>query len=335
MMGGFTRPPKPGGSLFRRYRMTVSVLHRLTRKGVPKTRKHLSLRKYSARTGFLFILPWIVGFVLLKAFPILAALGFSFTNFRMLQPDQTHFIGLQNYIAFFNDPRAAGSLFRSLNYFFLTVPIEMIAALLLAVVFASERLRGKRLLRTLFFMPSIIPAIAISIVVSGLMNGQTGWVNLLILKPLNLENLLSRNSFSIVLALWTIGPGFLIMLSAMLNVPKEIYEAALVDGAGPVARFFLITFPMISPAVFFSLVINMISSFGGVALLDRGLPYSRSLSPMESYISRTMFTGSYNLGYASALAWVMFVVVMLITLALFYSTRYWVHFPEEGENEEI
>ncbi len=101
----------------------------------------------------------------------------------------------------------------------------------------------------------------------------------------------------------------------MLNVPREIYEAARVDGAGPVARFVLITFPMISPAVFFSLVINMISSFGGVALLDRGLPYSRSLSPMESYISRVMFTGGYNLGYASALAWVMFVVVMLITLA--------------------
>jgi ABC-type sugar transport system permease subunit len=92
---------------------------------------------------------------------------------------------------------------------------------------------------------------------------------------------------------------------------------------------------MISPAVFFSLVINMISSFGGVALLDRGLPYSRSLSPMETYISNQLFSGSYNLGYASALAWVMFIVVMLITLVLFFSTRFWVHFPEEDDNEEI
>ena len=315
--------------------MTITVMRRAPRNHAPQKLKKLSLRKYSARVGFLLILPWILGFALLKAFPILAALWYSFTNFHMLQPDQIQFIGLQNYLAFFNDPRAINSLIRSLNYFITTVPIEMIAALLLAAVFASERLRAKRILRTLFFMPSIIPAVAISIIVSGLLNRDSGWINELILKPLNLQNSLGRNAFPIVLALWTIGPGFLIMLSAMLNVPREIYEAARVDGAGPLATFVLITLPMISPAVFFSLVINMISSFGGVALLDRGLPYSRSLSPMETYISNQLFSGSYNLGYASALAWVMFIVVMLITLVLFFSTRFWVHFPEEDDNEEI
>jgi multiple sugar transport system permease protein len=315
--------------------MNFIVVRRAHRKRAVKSVKRLSLRKYSARMGFMLILPWILGFLLLKAFPILAALWYSFTNFHMLQPDQIQFIGLQNYITFFNDRRAINSLIRSLNYFITTVPIEMIAALLLAAVFASERLRLKRILRTLFFMPSIIPAVAISIIVSGLLNRDSGWLNQLILRPLNLQNVLGRNTFPIVLALWTIGPGFLIMLSAMLNVPREIYEAARVDGAGPLARFVLITLPMISPAVFFSLVINMISSFGGVALLDRGLPYSRSLSPMESYISSQLFSGSYNLGYASALAWVMFIVVMLITLALFFSTRYWVQFPEEEDNEEI
>jgi multiple sugar transport system permease protein len=286
--------------------------------------------------GFLFVLPWIIGFILLKAFPILTALGYSFTNFRMLQPDQTQFVGLQNYMAFLHDRQAWNSLIRSLNYFLLTVPIEMIAALGLAAIFSSERLRGKRLLRTLFFMPSVIPAIAISFIVSGLLNPNSGWINQLIIKPLNLPGISGRgNFFQIVLALWTIGPGFLIMLSAMLSIPRTIYEAARIDGAGPLGRFIYITFPLISPAVFFSLVINMISSFGGVALLDRGLPYSQSLSPMESYISRQLFSGGYNLGYASALAWVMFIVVMLITLILFYSTRFWVHFPEEDSHAEI
>ena len=315
--------------------MTLNVLRRARRMSAPRKLKKLSLRSYSARVGFMLILPWVAGFVLLKALPILMALGYSLTNFHMLQPDQIRFIGLQNYATFLHDQRAAGSLFRSLNYFVMTVPIEMLVALLLAAVFSSERLRAKRILRTLFFMPSIIPAIAISIIVSGLLNRDSGWINQLILQPLHLQNILGRNSFPVILALWTIGPGFLIMLSAMLNVPREVYESARVDGAGPLARFVLITFPMISPAVFFSLVINMISSFGGVALLDRGLPYSRSLSPMESYISSVMFTGGYNLGYASALAWVMFVVVMLITLALFYSTRFWVHFPEEEDLAEI
>jgi len=303
---------------------------------LPKKKNPLSLRRYSARVGFLLVLPWILGFVLLKAFPILAALGYSFTDFHMLQPDQIHFIGLQNYLTFIKDPAAGSSLFRSVSYFITTVPIEMIVALLLAAVFSSERLRGKRILRTLFFLPSIIPAVAISIVISGLANPTTGWLSLFILQPLHLPPISGRGTlYPIILALWTIGPGFLIMLGAMLTVPREIYEAARVDGAGPVASFIYITFPMISPAVFFSLVINMISSFGGVALLDRGLPYSQSLSPMESYISRTMFGGDLNLGYASALAWVMFIVIMAITLALFASTRYWVHFAEEQDNAEI
>ncbi len=302
----------------------------------PNKKKSLSLRRYSARVGFLLVLPWILGFLLLKAFPILAALWYSFTDFHMLQPDQIHFIGLQNYLTFLKDPAAAGSLFRSVSYFITTVPIEMIAALLLAAVFSSERLRGKRILRTLFFMPSIIPAVAISIVISGLANPTTGWLSLYILNPLHLPPISGRGTlYPIILALWTVGPGFLIMLGAMLNVPREIYEAARVDGAGPIAAFIYITFPMISPAVFFSLVINMISSFGGVALLDRGLPYSQSLSPMESYISRVMFGSDLNLGYASALAWVMFIVIMAITLALFASTRYWVHFAEEQGDAEI
>ena len=263
--------------------------------------------------------------------PILAALGFSFTNFKMIEPEKTRFIGLVNYLTFFKDSSAGASLFGSISYFILSVPIEMIVALLLAALFTSDRLRGKRLMRTLFFMPSIIPAIAIFIIISGLIDPNTGWIPQLF--HLSQYSQL-YNLFPIILSLWTIGPGFLIILGAMQAVPKELYEAARVDGAGPINRFVYITIPMCSPAIFFSLVINMISSFGGVALLDRGLPYSRSLSPMETYISRQMFS-SLNLGYASALAWVMFIVVMTFTILLFISARYWVHFPEESSNEEI
>ena len=297
----------------------------------PKPVRHLSLRKYEARVGFLFLLPWLLGFILFKAIPILAALGFSFTDFMMLEPENTRFIGLANYLAFFRDPNAGSSLFGSISYFILSVPLEMAVAMALAAIFCSDRLRGKRIMRTLFFMPSIIPAIAIFINVSGLIDRNTGWLTRLFdLSP----SLPLYNLFPIILSLWTIGPGFLIMLGAMQAIPKELYEAARVDGAGPINRFFSITIPMSSPAIFFSLVINMISAFGGVALLDRGLSYSQSLSPMESYITYQMFS-FMNLGYASALAWVMFIVVMLITLLLFRSARYWVHFPEASANEEF
>lgn len=305
---------------------SLAPRHRL-----PKPDKHLSLRKYEAKVGLLFLLPWLVGFLLFKAVPILAALGFSFTNFKMIEPEKTRFIGLANYLFFFKDSSAGASLFGSISYFLMSVPLEMVVALFLAAVFTSDRLRGKRLLRTLFFMPSIIPAIAIFIIISGLINPNTGWITRLFHLS---QSTPLYTLFPIILSLWTIGPGFLIMLGAMQAVPKELYESARVDGAGPINRFISITIPICSPAIFFSLVINMISAFGGVALIDRGLSYSQSLSPMESYITYQMF--SYmNLGYASALAWVMFIVVMVITVLLFRSARFWVHFPEESSNEEI
>ncbi len=249
----------------------------------------------------------------------------------MLDPGHTHFIGLANYLLFFKDADAGASLFGSLGYFVLSVPLEMVVALLLAAVFTSDRLHGKRIMRALFFMPSIIPAIAIYIIISGLTDPHTGWI-------VQLFHLNSATPlyalFPVILSLWTIGPGFLIMLAAMQAIPKELYEAARVDGAGPINRFLSVTIPMSSPAIFFSLVINMISSFGGVALLDRGLAYDQSLSPMDSYITRQMFS-SLKLGYASALAWIMFILVMVVTVLLFRSTRYWVYFPEELGNEEI
>jgi multiple sugar transport system permease protein len=294
-----------------------------------------TMRQREGLVGFLFLLPWIVGFILLKAVPIVVALGFSFTNFKMLEPEKTKFIGLLNYVEFFKDSNAGASLFGSIAVFVQAVPVEMIVALLLASIVSNPRLRNKTLLRTLFFMPSIIPAIAIFFIISGLAAPGSGWIERLILDPLNLPPIANLfRFFPVLLALWTIGPGFLIMLGAMQSVPPEVYEAARVDGAGPINRFFSITIPMISPAIFFSLVINMISAFGGVALLDRGLPYSQSLSPMEGYINFQMFSLS-KLGYASALAWVMFLVVMLLTVAIFRSAKYWVHFPEEDDRVEF
>ena len=136
------------------------------------------------------------------------------------------------------------------------------------------------------------------------------------------------------MALWSIGPSFLIMYGAMLHVPKDLYEAARVDGAGPLMRFLNITLPMISPAIFFSLVISLTSAFGGSLLLDRGYVFSESLSPMEGYIDLTMFSYRY-VGYASALAWVMLSVTMTITIILFRSARRWVYFPEESRHESF
>lgn len=293
------------------------------------------LRRQEGLIGLLFLTPWILGFITLKLLPILAALVFSFTNFKMLEPEKTSFIGLANYAKFLTDIGAWSSMVGSLGYFLTTVPLAMLVALALAAIMSSGRLRAKGLLRSFIFMPSIIPATAVLFIWFGLVD-PTGWLNLLITIPLGLPPV-SANSFDtliIMMTLWSIGPGFLIMYGAIQNIPKEIHEAARVDGAGPLMTFISITLPMISPAIFFSLVINLTSAFGGSILLDRGYAFSQSLSPMENYINITMFSNQ-DLGYATALAWVMFAMTMTITVFLFRSAQRWVYFPEESGHDSI
>jgi ABC-type sugar transport system permease subunit len=287
-------------------------------------------QQQEAHIGLLFLAPWLIGFVLLKALPILAALIFSLTDFKMLSPETTKFVGLENYIRFFGDSEAGASLFGSLGYFLLTVPLEMVVALALAAVFTSDRLKNKRISQTLIFMTAIIPSTSIFFIFLGSLQ----YAERLIFTPMNLPPIQGFGLLLPFMALWSIGPGFLIIYSAMESVPKEIYEAARVDGAGPIARFVYITVPMISPAIFFTLVINLTGAFGGAVLLDRGYILSFSLSPMEGYINTTMFNQA-DLGYASALAWVTFAVMMTLTIFLFRSARRWVYFPEEDEVNEI
>jgi ABC-type sugar transport system permease subunit len=306
-----------------------------------KDHPNASLRRREGIIGLLFLSPWILGFILLKLLPILGALVFSFTNFYMAAPEDTRFIGLANYARFLTDVNAWSSLVGSVSYFILTVPLELGIALALAAIFSSERLRGKVFLRPIFFMPSIIPAAAIFSIWLGFVDPNTGWLNRLIMEPLGLPPVagpFTGPSFSLLLtlmAIWSIGPGFLIMYGAMQSVPKELYEAARVDGAGPFMRFISITLPMISPAIFFSLVIDLTGAFGGSVLLDRGYLFSQSLSPMEGYINSIMFGSHFELGYAAALAWVMFAMTMTITIILFRSSRRWVYFPEESGHESI
>jgi ABC-type sugar transport system permease subunit len=290
----------------------------------------LTRLQQEARIGLLFLAPWLIGFVLLKALPILAALVFSLTDFKMLSPGTTKFIGLENYAHFFRDSAAGASLFGSLGYFLVTVPLEMVVALALAAIFTSARIKNKRISQTLIFMTSIIPSTSIFFI----FQGSLAYADRLFFRPMDLPPIQGNGLLLPFMTLWSIGPGFLIMYSAMESISNEIYEAARVDGAGPFARFFLITLPMISPAVFFSLVINLTGAFGGAVLLDRGYVLGFSLSPMESYINNVMFTQG-NLGYASGLAWVTFAIMMTITILLFRSAKRWVYFPEEDDSHEI
>jgi multiple sugar transport system permease protein len=293
--------------------------------------------RYDQTFGLMLISPWLLGLLLFKLLPILASLGLSFTDFYMLEPEQTRFIGLDNYFRLFHDRAAGYLLFATIRMAIGTVPLQLVASILLAALLNSRRLRASTPVRTLFFLPSIIPGVAIAFMWFGFVDPTTGWLNRFILHPLGLtgfNEVYSDAAISLlygISSLWSIGPGILIMLGAMRGISSEIEEAAVVDGAGPFVRFFSITLPIISPAIFFSLVINLISVFGGVILLDRGNVFSGSISPFDGYVSYMIFN-EWELGYAASLAWVFFVLVMGAVVALFVSSRRWVYYADrEGQ----
>lgn len=303
---------------------------------VPPARP-LGLARRQAHTGLAFLTPWIAGFLLLKLLPILGSLAFSFTDFDMLHPDQVRFVGLGNYLRVLGDGQAYFSLFATLGFALISIPVQIGLALFLAAALTSKRAFGTRAHRILVFMPSVIPGAAIFSLWLGFLDPSTGWLNRLILEPLGMPPYPGPNSESgynfylLIMALWSIGPGFLIMLGAMQAVPDELHEAARVDGAGPLMRFLSITVPIISPAIFFSLIINLISVFGGAALLDRsGALGIAPTSAYDAYVYQTMF-GNSQLGYAATLAWVLFGAMLATTYFLFRTARYWVYYPEDDE----
>ncbi len=295
-------------------------------------RRRFSLR-YDKTTGFLLISPWLIGFLLFSFLPIMASLALSFTNFHMLKPEETRFIGLANYGSLLQDEAIGYLVVATLGRAIQTVPLQLLTSILLAALLSSPRLKASIPVRTLFFLPSIIPGVAIAFMWYGFMDPTTGWLNRFILPTFGLDgfnDVYSDAAMGLLMgisSLWAIGPGMLIMLGAMKSISAEIHEAARVDGAGPLVKFFRITLPMITPAIFFSLVINLIAVFGGVILLDRANSFRGGESPFDYYITYWMFE-QWNLGYAAGLAWFFFLLVMMVVVALFASSRRWVYFPD-------
>ncbi|MFZ0545921.1 MAG: sugar ABC transporter permease [Candidatus Promineifilaceae bacterium] len=290
--------------------------------------------KSSSTVGLLLISPWLIGFLLFKFIPILASFGLSFTDFYMLEPGETQFIGLDNYRQIAENLPLGFFIVATLSTIIRTVPLQLGASLLLAGLLNNGRLKLSIFTRTLFFIPSIIPGIAITFMWFGFIDPTTGWLNRFILEPFGftgINNAFSNATFSLlflVSSLWSIGPGVLIMLGAMQGVPKEIMEAARVDGAGPMVRFFGITVPIITPAIFFSLVIDLIGVFGGVILLDRAGSFRGGSSPFDNIINSVMFE-NFQLGFAASLAWVFFILVLAVVLILFITSRRWVFYADQ------
>ena len=290
--------------------------------------------RFKRQVGLILISPWLIGLLLFKLVPILASFVFSFTDFHLLNPDEIQFTGLQNYKILLRDNLAGTALWQTIKLAFVIIPLQTFTSVFVAALLSSEKLLAKNTMRLLFFLPSIIPSFSAALMWDGFTSPSTGWLNRLILSPLGLESLYhfsngdsSLSFLFIFTSLWTIGPGILIMMASMQGVSNDIYEAAHIDGAGRLTRFFKITIPLITPAIFFSLVLNLTAVFGGAILLDRGSRWRNDFSSYDGYVNYVLFD-MFKLGYASSLAWVFFVIVMIIVLILFGTSKRWVYFPD-------
>lgn len=287
--------------------------------------------------GLVLISPWLIGFVVFKLIPILSSLVLSFTDFYLLEPGKTQFVGLHNYIVALKDRDTRVVLYRTILMALSVIPVQIAASLFFAGLLSHKNLLGKNLLRTLFFLPSIIPSVAFTFMWQGFVDPTSGWLNRIFLDPLGLAGLNhfygreAGNSLFILSSLWTIGPGMLIIMGAMQAIPPEIYEAAHVDGAGLLKRFFAITLPLVSPAVFFTLILNLTAVFGGAIMLDRGYTFHSNFSSYDDFVYFAVFR-MFKLGMATSLAWIFFIFVMALVITLFVTSKYWVYYPEAEQH---
>lgn len=284
--------------------------------------------------GYAIISPWLLGFFLLVLGPILASLYLSFTDYDLLSTP--NFIGFENYINIFtSDPRFIQSLTVTLIFVFISTPLKLIFALLLAMLFNTGR-KGTGFFTTIYYIPSIIGgSVAIAVVWRQLF-GRNGAIND-ILESLGLSGLNwignpdTALSVLIILIVWQFGSPMIIFLAGLRQIPTELYEAASVDGANRFQTFLKITIPMLTPVIFFNLIMQTI---GGFMIFTQAYLITQG-GPMDS----TLFYAVYlyemafeylRMGYASALAWILLVIIALITLIIFKSSSRWVFYESEG-----
>ena len=313
-----------------------------------KTKKRfgsgMKLARREAMWGFFFLTPWIIGFLAFFLVPMVASFIFSMFEFNLATPDLARFVGTANWKRMIlDDKEVAFSFMRTFRFALYTLPIGLGTSLFLAILVNSRTLFGKNLFRTLFYLPSMIPLVATVLIWQGVFNEQTGWVNLFIEKGLQIKAMgvdgirwfatpsLVYFTYSFI-GLWGIGNTMLILLAGLQNVPTELYEAATVDGAGWWRRLFHITLPMISPVIFYNLIISVITLlqyFLVPYVLNNGTGFPEGFTRFNMvYFYKQAFT-FFSMGYGAALAWLQFVIALILTLVLFGTAKYWVYYASE------
>jgi len=310
-----------------------------TLKITPKDKKPITRSQRRRRDFFLFISPWLVGFVLLTIFPLGFGLVISLTNYDGLNLFNLHFVGLKNYLTTFQDPRVLLTFNRTLVWVALNLPIWLVLSLLLAVI-ANQKVKGIGIYRTLFYLPSIIPAVGLVWTWKILLNNNYGLINAIIsfFRPGTAIGWLTDQAIYGVtaMALWSgIGAGMIIFLAGMQGIPDELIEAAKIDGAGNFRLFWNITLPILTPVIFFQVIMGLISAFQMFSI-----PWLATTSGSVAVPPQNIFLYMINVyqqifvigrfGYGLAILWILIAVIFILTFVVFRTQRHWVHSEMEG-----
>lgn len=287
----------------------------------------------SALAGYLFLLPWLIGLFGLTLIPMAASLYFSFTKYDMLTPAVP--IGLNNYSNLFQDVRFLNSLKVTFRYVVISVPLQLMFALLVALMLKKNR-KGVKVYRAMYYLPSLFGgSVAVSILWKQLFNKEGLFNQIIGIFGIEGKNWIATPSSAlntlIVLAVWQFGASMVIFLASLKQIPEDYYEAATLDGAGKIARFFKITLPLLTPMVFFNIVmqvINAFQSFNSAYIISNGTG-----GPLDSTLFYSLYLyikafNQFQMGYASAMAWILLVIIAAVTGLMFLFAKYWVFYDD-------
>lgn len=306
---------------------------------IPSVKPRTSaLRRREITWGYIFLSPWIIGFFLFSFLPIVMTIFLTFTDYKgttEFAPGNFNMVGLDNYARLFTDQYALPSMGVTLKFALIGIPLGLIIPLLFALLVNSKNLFGANFFRTFFFLPTVIPVVAGTIIFGGVLNAQTGWINLA-LKALGLEDppRWFTDPFWAVpalnlLGIWAVGNAMLILLASLQGVPTELYEAATVDGANALSKFWNITIPMISPVIFYNLTLGLIGSFQyfvpAMLIGGRNGDPQGSLLFFPLHFYRQAFVFS-DMGYASVLALIIFAISLGATGVMFFFAQRMVYY---------
>ena len=322
----------------------TTVATESTEQAVPAKPRFSRLEREQIKWGMIFLSPWIVGIIVFTLIPFVASFGFSLLDFNLATPEDTQFVGMANWQrALFDDPNVYEAFGVTFIFSLISLPLFMVFAVFLAVLLNSKGVRGKAFFRTMFFMPTMIPLVATVLIWTGVFNPQTGWFNLILenvfgidaVGPDGIRWLASPNLVWPALAfigLWGVGNTMMITLAGLQSVPTEMYEAAEIDGAGWWRQLFNITIPLISPVLFYNIVLGaiaMLQYFLVPFVLNGGTGFPEGRT---NFIGIYFFNQSFrffNMGYGATLAWLIFGVSLVLTIALFGTASRWVYYASE------